>query len=138
MKAPAFLAPLLRRDTGPCVLVNQRGQVIASKVHGAFDSASRKKGLLGRDGLDEGEAIVIAPCNAVHMFFMRFPIDVVHLDREGRVVRVKAHVRPWRIDVSLRGFAVVELRAGSASRQGIQRGDRIVSAPASSSHGSAR
>jgi uncharacterized membrane protein (UPF0127 family) len=57
------------------------------------------------------------------MFFMRFPIDVVHVDREGRVVKVTPHLRPWRVDASWRGFAVIELPAGTASRLGLQEGD---------------
>jgi uncharacterized protein len=129
MKAPPFLAPLLKADAASCSLVDQRGQVIASKVQGAFDSASRKQGLLGRDGLAEGEAIVIAPCNAVHTFFMKFPIDVVHVDREGRVLRVKSNLRPWRVDACWRGFAVIELPGGTAERLGLQRGDFLSTAP---------
>jgi uncharacterized protein len=121
VKAPAFLAPLLHGDVASCVLVDQRGRTIASRVRAAFDSASRRKGLLGRERLDEGEAIVIAPCNAVHTFFMRFPIDVVHVDREGRVLRVKHGLRPWRIDACLGGFAVIELPAGTVARFDVRR-----------------
>lgn len=113
------------------MLVTARGGIVASRVHGAFDSASRKKGLLGRDGLDDGEAIVIAPCNAIHMFSMRFAIDVVYLDREGRVVRTKASLKPWRVDASLRAFAVVELPAGTIARVGIRQGDQLFATPAS-------
>lgn len=135
MKTPAFLAPLLRRDAGPCHLVNQRGQVIASEVHAAFDSKSRRKGLLGRDSFEDGHAIVIAPCNAVHTFFMRFPIDVVHLDRGGRVVRVKVGLKPWRIDTCLRGFAVVELPPGTVNLRDVRTGDVLSVAMASTSTG---
>jgi uncharacterized protein len=125
MKAPAFLLPLLGHHAASCQLVDQAGRVVASRVHGALDATSRKKGLLGRTGLDEGEALVIAPCSAVHTFFMRFPIDVVHLDRAGRVVRLRRGMPPSRIDVSLRGFAVVELAAGSAERLGLRPGDSL-------------
>lgn len=108
-----------------CALVNQRGEVIASKVRGAFDSASRKQGLLGRDGLDEGEAIIIAPCNAVHTFFMRFAIDVVYVDREGHVVRVKENLRPWRVDGCWRGFAVVEMEPPRTRTREVRLGDKL-------------
>ncbi len=50
----------------------------------AVDSATRKKGLLGREGLADGGGLVIAPTNAVHTFFMRFPIDIVFVSRAGR------------------------------------------------------
>ncbi len=130
MKAPAFLAPLLNGDAASCVLIDQRGHTIASRVHAAFDSASRKRGLLGRDGLDDREAILIAPCNAVHMFFMKFPIDVVHVDRDGRVLRVTSNLRPWRVDVCWRGFAVIEMNAGATERAGLRKGDSVAVQPA--------
>ena len=129
MKAPPFLAPLLKGDVARSVLVDQRGRTVASRLHAAFDSRSRKRGLLGRDGFPEGEAIVIAPCNAVHMFFMRFAIDVVHLDRSGRVRKVTSHLRPWHVDVCWRGFAVIELAAGTAQRFGLSVGDTLAVVP---------
>ena len=53
----------------------------------AFDSGTRRRGLLGRDDLAAGTAMVLAPCNAVHTCRMRFPIDVVFAARDGRVTR---------------------------------------------------
>ncbi|TML60208.1 MAG: DUF192 domain-containing protein, partial [Actinobacteria bacterium] len=54
------------------------------------------KGLLGRTSLPDGEGLLLKPCGSVHTFFMRFPIDVVFLDRELSVVAVSAEVAPWR------------------------------------------
>jgi len=76
----------------------------------------RMKGLLGRDSLDAADGILLAPCNSIHMFFMRFPIDAVFLDREMRVIRVFDSIAPWRLTPVLRkARAVVEVAAGSAS-----------------------
>src|SRR4051794_40944928 len=62
------------------------------------DSApARMRGLLGRDGLAQGEGLLIRPTNSVHMFFMRFPIDVVFVDRELSVRKVVERLRPWRM-----------------------------------------
>jgi uncharacterized membrane protein (UPF0127 family) len=93
-------------------------------VTAAVDSASRRQGLLGRSGLDD-EALIIAPCSAVHTFFMRFAIDVVFVDKQGRVTRVVHAVRPWRITGSLRGFATIELAAGAALRASTAPGHQL-------------
>ena len=127
MSAPGFLAPLLADGAGPFELVNsRRGSVLATRVEGAFDSASRRRGLLGRDSLPDGAAIVIAPCNAVHTWFMRFPIDVVFVMRDGRVAKTCVGVKPWRVAGSLRAFATVELASGSVRRFGLLPGDHLV------------
>jgi uncharacterized protein len=132
MKAPAFLAPLLDAGVAGCAsggsgcdLVDQDGRVIASSVAGAFDSKSRRRGLLGRERFGEGEALVIAPSNAIHTCAMRFPIDVLHVDRTGRVVKITAGLRPWRADLAWRGFAVIEMAAGAAARAGLRVGDTV-------------
>ena len=120
-----FLKPLLRDPQRQWTLVNtDTATRVVSRVVAAVDSASRKKGLLGRTGLDD-EALVIAPCNAVHTFFMKFAIDVVFTDRDGRVVRVVPAVSPWRITGAWGGFATIELAAGTAARTGILVGHRL-------------
>ena len=120
-----FLKPLLRDPQRQWTLVNaDTATRVVSRVVAAVDSASRKKGLLGRTGLDD-EAMVIAPCSAVHTFFMKFAIDVVFTDRNGRVVRVVPAVPPWRITGAWGGFATIELAAGTAARTGILVGHRL-------------
>ena len=80
------------------------------------------RGLLGRDGLAQGEGLLLKPCGSVHTFFMRFPIDVVFLDRELSVVAVRPEVVPWRT-VGARGAKVtLELAAGEAARLEIAPG----------------
>jgi uncharacterized protein len=126
MSRPHFLQPLLRRSARPGTLKNLRtGLLVATQVETAFTSADRKRGLLGRDGLAPGQALVIAPTNLVHTFAMRFPIDIVFANREGRVLKVSRAVPPRRIAGSLRGFAVLELAAGEAGRSDTQVGDII-------------
>lgn len=86
----------------------------------------RMKGLLGRNGLDEGEAIWIRPCNSIHMFFMKFAIDAVFLDKENRIVRLYEPIRPWAATpIIWAAHSVVEMRAGDASRYGLQKGKRL-------------
>lgn len=124
MSRPHFLQPLLERGEGSPVLRNTRsGLPVATRVETAFSSADRKKGLLGRDGLEPGQALVIAPTNLVHTFAMRFAIDIVFVSRDGRVLKVSRAVPPRRIAGSLRAFAVVELAANEAERSDTREGD---------------
>ena len=90
----------------------------------------RMRGLLGRRELPAGEGLLLRPAPSVHTWFMRFPIDVVFLDRELRVMSVRSHVRPWRMARQRRARAVLELAAGEAQRRGVATGDqlRLVSA----------
>jgi uncharacterized protein len=123
----SFLSPLLEPDSVPRVLCNQRtGAVLATNVEAAFDSRSRNRGLLGRDRLDEGSALVLAPCNSIHTFFMRFPIDVIFVARDGCVVKTASRVGPWRIRLALRAFATIELPAGTFERIDVRCGDVLV------------
>lgn len=105
--------------------VERTRAVLASHIEPAFDSSSRRTGLLGRDHLAEGNALVLAPCSAVHTFFMRFPIDVVHVARDGRVLRMRESLRPWRISGAWRAYATIELAAGSLRRAAVRVGDRL-------------
>ena len=125
--ASTFLTPLLRDPAGRHRLQNVRsGRVLAEHLIGAFDSRSRRRGLLGQASLGDGAAMLIAPSNAVHTFFMRFPIDVAFVDRSGRVLKTRRDVQPWRLAAALRGFAVVELAAGSLDRSDTRPGDTLV------------
>jgi uncharacterized membrane protein (UPF0127 family) len=127
----SFLSPLLRAESIAHVLENARTQrVIADRLLTAFDSRSRRQGLLGRDGLPDGTALIIAPSNAVHTFFMRFSIDLLFVRRDGDVINVRSAVRPWRMAVSLRAFAVIELPAGSLAQSKTIVGDRLICRPA--------
>ena len=102
-----------------------RGIPLASRVTAADSIGKRCLGLLGRPRLSEGEGLWLSPCGAVHTFFMRFPIDVVFLDEEGRVVALRTLV-PWRFSAWVRkAESALELPAGTAERTGTRVGDRI-------------
>lgn len=122
----SFLSQVVRDPGAPWRIENKRsGLIVAEQVLTAFDSKSRKKGLLGRHGLPESTALIIAPSNAVHTWFMQFPIDIAFVARDGRVVKVKAAVRPWRVAGALRAFSTIELPAGSLARSQTMCGDYL-------------
>lgn len=127
MPSPAFLAPLLTRGAGPLRLRNARtGELLASNVTAAFSSETRRTGLLKHDSFPAGQALVIAPTQAVHTFFMKFAIDVVYFRRDGTVVKTVEHLRPWRTSGALRAYGVVELPAGTLARTRAAIGDGLV------------
>jgi uncharacterized protein len=124
----SFLAAVSKAGPGTHFELAQEpsGRVVVPDVEVAVESATRKKGLLGRDGLADGCGLVIAPTNAVHTFFMRFPIDIVFVTRSGEVVKVRPGVKAWRMAAALGAYAVIELAAGGAARAGLQVGDRVI------------
>ncbi len=106
------------------------GQELAARAEVAGSFWARGRGLLGREALAEGEGLVLEACRQIHMFFMAFPIDVLHVRRlalnEGEIVRVLDTIRPNRIGPWVwRSDYVVELPAGTAARTGTQPGHRI-------------
>jgi uncharacterized protein len=122
----SFLSPLLRSGGSSLALTNTRHhRVVARTLLTAFDSKRRRTGLLEHDSLPDGSALIIAPCQAIHTFSMRLSIDVAFVSRDGTVLKVRHTVPPWRIAVSLRAFAVIELPAGALKACDTKRGDRL-------------
>ena len=121
-----FLMPLVGSAPTGWALRNERtGLTICSVLFTAFDSRARRRGLLGKGSLSRDAAVILAPCSAVHTWFMRFPIDVLFVDEGGLVRKVCPRVRPWRFAVDLRAFATVELAAGLALEADTRPGDRL-------------
>ena len=126
MARPHIFDPVLRDGPGRCRLVNRtRGIVLAETVETAFDSRTRRTGLLGRDALAEDAVLAIAPSNAVHTIGMRFPIDVLFITRAGRVTKRVLGLRRMRIAASLSAFAVLEFAAGHPAVAATAVGDEV-------------
>lgn len=105
-----------------------RGIVLASRAEHANTFWGRFLGLMGRPALDEGGGLVLTPGGEIHMFFMRVPLDVLHVDREGCVSHVLQGIKPWRIGpLRVAKAMTVELPAGAAGAT--QPGDRIEITP---------
>jgi uncharacterized membrane protein (UPF0127 family) len=135
MRSSGFLQPVVDHPgSGWALRIADTGAVLVRRLETAFDSASRRRGLLGRDGLPDDTALVIAPSNAVHTFFMRFPIDVVFAARDGRVLKVRTGIGRRRMSAALGAFAVIETAAGVVGRSGLRRGSKLEIAPTESEH----
>jgi uncharacterized membrane protein (UPF0127 family) len=102
-----------------------RNTQIATNVEVAESGASRSRGLLGRHGLAPGEGLWIVPCEAVHTFGMKFAIDLVYLDRQYRIRKIRRNVHPWRLSACLVAHSVIELAAGAVGENDAQPGDIV-------------
>jgi uncharacterized membrane protein (UPF0127 family) len=111
-----------------------RSTVLATRLEVADSGPKRNKGLLGRDGLAPGEGLWIVPCESVHTFFMRFPIDLVYLDRKNTIKKVSNAVGAWRLSACLSAHSVLELPAGTIRKTQTEVGDALEFSP-SAIHG---
>jgi uncharacterized protein len=100
-----------------------RNLVLADAAELADTSAKRRTGLLKHKRLDRGQGLWIVPCESVHTFFMKFPIDLVYLDRSRKVRKVRHAVPAWRLSACLSAHSVLELPAGTLAESGTSVGD---------------
>ena len=100
-----------------------RNTELASNAEVADTSAKRSKGLLGRKGLGAGEGLWIVPCESIHTFGMQFPIDVIYLDRQRRVRKIRRNIPPWRASVCFTAHSVLELPGGAVREKDAEHGD---------------
>jgi uncharacterized protein len=102
---------------------------LASHAEVAGSGAARNKGLLGRTSLPPGTGLWIVPCESVHTFFMKFPIDLVYIDRKKRVKKVRSNVPPWRLSACLSAHSIIELPAGTVHGSQTAPGDMLEFTP---------
>ncbi len=107
--------------------INQtRSTLLGGVVRIADNGLTRVVGLLGERGLPEGDGLLIVPSQGVHTVGMLFPIDVVFLDNDWRVIALRRAVRPFRITrIYWKAAAVLELPAGTVNATGTEVGDQI-------------
>lgn len=102
-----------------------RNTVLGERVAVAETSLSRMKGLLGKKGLDPGTGLLIFPTQAIHTVGMRFPIDVVFVDRNWKVTHVRSTMVPYRMTASWRARCVIELPPGVITQTSTAVGDQL-------------
>ena len=106
-------------------LERQDGSPVCERCLLAETPLTRLKGLLGRRELPTGEGLLLRPTSSIHMFFMRFAIDAVWVDKGLNVLKVSPEVGPWKVAGCKGARGVVELPAGEAARRGVQVGDQL-------------
>jgi len=98
---------------------------LADRAGMANTPETRNLGLLKHTSLEKGDGLWIAPTQAVHMFFMKFALDLVYLDRQKKVVKVRRNLKPWRISGALRAHSVLELPVGTIDESRTEVGDQM-------------
>lgn len=102
-----------------------RGTVLGEAIDVADTSEKRRVGLLKHERLEPGTGLWIKPCESVHTFFMKFPIDLVYIDKKQKVRKVRHAVPAWRLSACLTAHSILELPAGTAEKTGTQAGDML-------------
>lgn len=103
-----------------------RKTIISSQVEIAQNSCERMKGLLGRNGLPSGASLVITRCQSIHMFFMKFPIDVIFCDHQDKVVGLCKNIKPFELSpIFFKASYAIELSTGSITASQTQLGDQV-------------
>ena len=109
------------------VVRNQtRNTVLADAAELADTPARRRTGLLKHDRLEPGQGLWIVPCESVHSFFMKFPIDLVYMDKQKKVRKVRHKMLPWRMSACFTAHSILELPAGAVANSSTQKGDQLV------------
>lgn len=85
----------------------------------------RLRGLLGRT-LKEDDGLLITPCNSVHMFGMRYAIDVVYLNKQNTVIKIVKNLRPWQFSACGKAYKVIELSTKNNNTQTLKVGDNLI------------
>ena len=103
-----------------------RGTTVATNAVQAANFLTRGRGLMMAPPLPEGGGLVLDPCNSIHMFFMRYPLDIIFLDKAGSVVFMYRGIKPWRVGRIVRGAKLaIELPEGAIAASGTEVGDRL-------------
>ena len=103
----------------------QNGEVVASRMREASNFSERLMGLMFSSELPDCDGLLLNPCRSIHTFFMLYPIDVLFLDQDFRVVKTMYELSPWRMTwIYFRATQVLEMKAGSMPR-GIERGEKL-------------
>ena len=103
-----------------------RNTTVASHAEIARDPWARMKGLLGRRDFPQNEALIITRCQSIHMFFMKFPIDVIFCDRQNKVIGLCERLKPFCLSpIFFKASYAIELPLGAVASSKTQVGDQI-------------
>jgi uncharacterized membrane protein (UPF0127 family) len=108
-----------------------RGTMLCARLEDAGGLVGQRRGLLGRNSIDSDQGLLFVrnhfePFMWMHMFFMRFAIDIVFLNHDNEVIHISHRLKPWRTSpILFRARKALELAAGAAERNGTRVGDQI-------------
>ncbi|MFZ7101890.1 MAG: DUF192 domain-containing protein [Peptococcaceae bacterium] len=100
-------------------------KIIGDKIDVATSLTARLKGLLGRNSLENGEGLILDPCNAIHCIGMKFAIDVVFMDKGKKIIWIREDMEPGSREAKKDAVYVLELPAGVIAQKGLEIGDTL-------------
>ncbi len=109
------------------IVRNQARETVIGEAIEVADTAVRKvKGLLGRECLEDGQGLLFKKCSSLHTFFMRFPIDIIFVDKDLKVLKLSCGVTPFKLVAApLRASFAIELPANAIARSETRLGDTL-------------
>ncbi len=109
------------------ILNHSKKTQIADTCRIAKNFFPRFMGLMGKKNLSEGSCLIITPCNSIHMFFMKIPLDIIFIDKNSKVLHIIESIKPWRISKIIRNsHSVIELPVGTLSKSKTTIGDQLI------------
>jgi uncharacterized membrane protein (UPF0127 family) len=103
-----------------------RDTVLGEAIQVADTAVRRVKGLLGRECLEDGQGLLFKSCSSLHTLFMRFPIDIVFMDKQGKVLKIRKGVKPFKfVAAPLRAYYALELPTNAVAKSETKVGDRL-------------
>ncbi|MFN4149589.1 MAG: DUF192 domain-containing protein [Candidatus Sericytochromatia bacterium] len=104
----------------------ENNTLISDNIGLANTMLTRFIGLMNKKTLEDNEGILLTPCNSIHMMFMKFPLDIVFLDRKNKVIKIIENLKPWRVSpVIFMAQSVLELPSGTISKTGLKINDTL-------------
>ncbi|MBC7475181.1 MAG: DUF192 domain-containing protein [Candidatus Sericytochromatia bacterium] len=99
-------------------ITNKTNQkILGHNIGNANNTLSRLVGLIGKKKLNDGEGLLLTPCNSIHMMFMKISLDVIFLDRKNKVIHLIKNIQPWKVSkIIFKAQSVLELPVGTISR----------------------
>ena len=97
-----------------------------ANVYKAANTWERARGLLGRQKLDSTQGFWIEPCPSVHTIGMRYALDIIFMDKDGRVKKIVSNLKPLRFASCYGACVTLELLAGQAQTLGIEVGMQLI------------
>lgn len=107
------------------VIIERTGTELAASIAEAGGFLGSFMGLMFKPTLPDGTGMIFRPAMGIHTLFMRFAIDLVYLDKDDAVKKIRPAVAPWRLDFTS-AAACIELNAAAAAAAGLQKGDRLL------------
>lgn len=104
----------------------ERETILGEAIEVAATAVQRVKGLLGRECLEDGQGLLFKNCSSLHTFFMQFPIDILYIDKRGKVLKAAPSVRPFKLVAApFKAHYALELPVGAIKDSATRVGDHL-------------